>query len=95
MKEWIMFWASIVAALTGSVAVVMAFVQRRDSRKYAEKALEAQNMGNQLTKAALDEARKSPKQKKADELARLGALPSHAKYLEDHDPRYYEVRLDD
>ena len=92
--DWVMLIASSIAALTGIAAVFMAYRQKKDSRTYAEKQLEAQNMGNRLTKAALDEARKSPGEKRADDLARRGGFASHAKYLAEHDVQFNEVKLD-
>ena len=95
MKDWVASVASVVAAIASLVAVWMAFQQKKDARRYAQKQLEAQNMGNRLAKAALDEARKSPERKRADDMARVGGLPAHAKYLATQEVPYYEVLLDD
>ena len=81
MKDWIMLISSCVAAVTGIVGVFISIF----GILYMKKQHEAQNYNNQLAYETLRETKKTPSEKKADNLARRGGFSSHAAYLAERD----------
>lgn len=83
MKDWIMLIASCIAATTGIAGVIISIYGIRNMKKQYE----AQNYNNQLAYDMLRETKKTPSEKKADNLVRRGGFSSHATYLAERDVR--------
>ena len=87
--NWIAASTAVIAALTGIIGIYMSHRQRREAKLYAEKQLKAQNIAIALAETALNEARKTPGQRRADDLARRGGFSSHAAHLAREDERVH------
>ena len=94
MTETLTLIFSFISAIAGVAAVVVSLWSMKENKQYNQKLLETQNISNNLAGVTVKESQKSPERKKADNLARIGGLPHHAKYLAENES-ISKVKLDD
>ena len=69
-------WSTRIALMVGIGGVIVSIYVYIKNKRYSDEQIKAQNYSNRLAHEALRESKKTPTEKKAEELARRGGFAS-------------------